>query len=282
MSGYHIGISFEKVVEKIYWPMYSIPKIFLFFSIMSLTFSDIQKSDKNVYFSAGEELTFKVKYLFFNAAEAKLTVSKTIYQVQGRPTYKIDVYGRTLNIFKIFYVKDNWGTFMDTTNLIPYKSYRHIEEGDYRKHEQIDFDHEKRTATVNQFDRDNRKITETTTHDVPKNVQDIVSGFYYLRTMNLSQLKINDAITLRGFFGQKLYNIKLTFEGKERIKTKIGEFDTFVFSPTMPGNKLFSGENPVKVWITDDKNRIPVRITANLVVGSLDMEITKAIGLRHP
>jgi len=109
-----------------------------------------------------------------------------------------------------------------------------------------------------------------------------VSGFYYLRTMELSGLKKGQAITIKGFFDKKLYNIKLTFEGKERIKTKIGEFDTFIFSPTMPGNKLFSGENPVKVWITDDKNRIPIKITANLVVGSLNMDITKATGLRHP
>ncbi|MEX2593956.1 MAG: DUF3108 domain-containing protein [Anditalea sp.] len=242
----------------------------------------MQKVEQNEQFSGGEELTFKVKYLFFNAAEAKMTISKNIYQIKGRSTYKIDVYGRTLNIFKIFYVKDNWGTYMDTARLIPYISYRHIEEGNYRKHEQIDFDHEKETATVNIFDRDNKRINETTSHDIPANVQGIVSGFYLLRTMDLSSLTKGEEISIRGFFDKKLYNINLTFEGKERISTKVGEFDTFVFSPTMPGNKLFSGERPVKVWITDDKNRIPVKITANLVVGSLDMDITKATGLRHP
>lgn len=263
--------------------MYSIPKIFLFFTLLwSITFSDVQKEEQNASYTGGEELTFKVKYLFFNAAEAKLTVSKTVYQIEGRPTYKIDVYGKTLNIFKIFYVKDNWGTYMDTARMIPYISYRHIEEGDYRKHEQINFDHQKGTATVNIFDRDNKKITETSSHDIPSKVQDIVSGFYYLRTQDLSGMEKGEAISLKGFFDKKLYNIKLIYEGKDRIETKIGEFDTFIFSPTMPGNKLFSGENPVKIWITDDKNRIPVKITASLVVGSLDMEITKAIGLRHP
>jgi hypothetical protein len=258
-----------------------VSKIFLFFLIVGFTFSDLRQTNQNTYFSGGEELTFKVKYLFFNAAEAKLTINKTIYQVQNRPTYKIDVYGRTLNIFKIFYVKDNWGTYLDTAKLIPYVSYRHIEEGNYRKHEQINFDHAKRKAVVNNFDRDNRKITETTSHDIPPGIQDIVSGFYYLRTLDLSQLVNGEAIQIKGFFDKKLHNIKLIFEGKERIKTKIGEFDTFVFSPTMPGNKLFSGDHPVKVWITDDKNRIPVKITASLVVGSLDMEITRAEGLRH-
>lgn len=262
--------------------MHIIPKVFLIISFLSLNFSDAEKKEQNDYFTKGEELTFKVKYLFFNAAEAKMTISKTIYQIQDRPTYKVDITGRTLNIFKIFYVKDNWGTYIDTAKMIPYISYRHIEEGDYRKHEQINFNHQRKTASVNLFDRDNRKVTEKTFHDIPTGVQDIVSGFYYLRTMDLSGLKKGEAIKLAGFFDKKLHNINLTFEGKDRIKTKIGDFDTFIFSPTMPGNKLFSGEDPVKVWITDDKNRIPVKITANLVVGSLNMEITKAQGLRHP
>ncbi len=262
--------------------MHKIPKFFLFFFIVSFTFSDMHKAGKNTYFSGGEELTFKVKYLFFNAAEAQLTISKTIYQIENRPTYKIDVYGRTLNIFKIFYVKDNWGTYLDTAKIIPYISYRHIEEGNYRKHEQIDFDHKKGRAVVSSFDRDNKKITQTTSHEISPNIQDIVSGFYYLRTMDLSKMEKGENIQIPGFFDKKLYNIKLTFEGKEKIKTKIGEFHTFVFSPTMPGNKLFSGDNPVKVWITDDKNRIPVKITASLIVGSLDMEVTKVTGLRHP
>lgn len=262
--------------------MHIISKVFLMISLMSLIFSDVEKKEQNTYFAGGEELTFKVRYLFFNAAEAKMTISKTIYQMQNRPTYKIDVTGRTLNIFKIFYVKDNWGTYLDTAKLIPYISYRHIEEGDYRKHEQINFDHQKQTATVNIFDRDNRRITETTSYTVKSGVQDIVSGFYYLRTLDLSSLSKGQTINIGGFFDKKTYNIKLTYEGKERIKTKIGEFDTFIFSPTMPSNKLFNGDNPVKVWITDDKNRIPVKITANLVVGSLNMEITEAKGLRHP
>lgn len=259
-----------------------VSKIFLFFLIVGFTFSDLRHIEQNTYFSGGEELTFKVKYLFFNAAEAKLTINKTIYQIKNRPTYKIDVYGRTLNIFKIFYVKDNWGTYLDTAKMIPYISYRHIEEGNYRKHEQINFEHENKNAVVNTFDRENRKITQTTSYNISPEIQDIVSGFYYLRTLDLSQLVKGEAVQIKGFFDKKLHNIKLTFEGKERINTKIGDFDTFVFSPTMPGNKLFSGDHPVKVWITDDKNRIPVKITASLVVGSLDMEINRATGLRHP
>src|SRR5690606_9583110 len=129
--------------------MHIIPKVFLIISLLGLTFSDMGKKEQNQYFTGGEELTFKVRYLFFNAAEAKMTISNTIYQIQNRTTYKIDVTGRTLYIFTIVYVNDNWGTYLDTAKLIPYISYRHIEEGNYRKHEQINFDHKKENAVVN-------------------------------------------------------------------------------------------------------------------------------------
>ncbi len=236
---------------------------------------------KNQAFSQGEELTFTVKYLFFNAAEAKMVIHDRIHFIQDKPTYKIDIFGRTLSLFKLFYVKDNWGTYLDTAKIIPYRSYRHIEEGGYRKHEVIDFDHSNKEAEVRLFDRENKEVVETRHFDIPTNVQDIVSGYYLLRTMNLNGIEKGQDIIIKGFFDKKNYNLKLTYEGKEKISTSIGEFNTFVFSPEMPKNKLFSGERPIKVWITDDENRIPVKIKAKLVVGALNMDITEAQGLRN-
>lgn len=248
---------------------------------LSFGFPDSEPVRKNQAFGEGEELTFKVKFLLFNAAEAKMIIHDNIHYIQDRPTYKIDVFGRTLSIFKLFYVKDNWGTYLDTAKIIPYRSYRHIEEGSYRKHEIIDFHHEKNEALVKLYDRENQHMVETNSFRIPPNIQDIVSGYYLMRTMDFSNLKKGESITIRGFFDKKIYNLNLTYEGQQRLSTKVGGFNTHIFSPIMPKNKLFSGERPIKIWITDDENRIPVRIKANLIVGSLDMEITQATGLRN-
>ncbi|AGA76348.1 DUF3108 domain-containing protein [Echinicola vietnamensis] len=232
-------------------------------------------------YQAGEELTFKVKYLFFNAAEAKMIIDDQIHEVNGRPSYKIDVYGKTLSIFSIFKVKDNWGTVMDTAKNIPYRSYRHIEEGGYRKHEVIDFNHKKGTATVKEYDKENRRVKSTKEFDIQSEIQDIVSGFYYMRHLDYRLYKRGDIINIKGFFDEKTYDLKMVYEGRDKVSTKIGDFDTIVISPVMPSNKLFSGENPIKMWITNDKNRIPIKVEAELVVGSLNMEITQAKGLRN-
>jgi len=236
---------------------------------------------KNQAFGQGETLTFNVSYFFINAAEAKMVISDEIHQVDERPAYKIDVYGRTLSLFKLFYVKDNWGTYIDTARIVPYQAYRHIEEGNYRKHEVIDFDRQNQSATVKLYDRENKELVKTESFDVPYQVQDIVSGYYLLRTMDFTGLKKGDEIGIKGFFDMKNYNLKLIYEGKDRVSTAIGDFDTHVFSPVMPSNKLFRGKKPIKMWITADDNRIPVKIKASMVVGSINMDIVSAEGLRN-
>lgn len=249
-----------------------------FFLILGMTDAF---SQKNKAFQNGEELLFKVSFGFFDAAEAKMVVNQNISYVNSQPSYKIDVYGQTLGIFKLFKVNDNWGSYLDTAKIIPHRSYRHIEEGKYRKHEQVFFDHDQKNAKVKLYDRENVKLVDTKDYKVPENVQDIVSGFYYLRTMNLKGLNKGEQITLTGFFDKEIYNLKLIYGGKEVIETKLGTYDTFIFSPVMPKNKIFRGEQPVTVWITDDKNKIPIKIKAKLMVGSIDMEIMEARGLRN-
>jgi hypothetical protein len=236
---------------------------------------------KNKAFTKGETLTFNVSYFLFNAAEAKMVIDNNIHYINGKPTYKVDVYGKTLSIFKLFYVKDNWGSYIDTAKIIPYRSYRHIEEGNYRKHEVIDFDHKEQMAYTKLYDRENEYIKERKSHDIPPNVQDIVSGYYLLRTMDFSGLRKGDKIEIKGFFDEKNYNLKLTYEGMDDISTDIGDFDTYIFSPEMPSNKLFRGKKPIKVWITADENRIPVKIKASMFVGSINMEIVSAEGLSN-
>lgn len=236
---------------------------------------------KNNAFKQGEELTFKVSYGFLDAAEAKMKVYPMVSTINSNPVYRIDVTGETLGLFKLFKVNDTWGSYLDTTKIIPYQSYRFIEEGKYRKNERVIFDHEKGNAKVRLYDRENKKVVDTKDYKVPSNVQDIVSGFYLLRTMDLKKYKKGDIVHITGFFDKEIYNLKLIYEGKEKLSTQVGDFDTFMFTPIMPANKLFRGEHPVTVWVSDDQNKIPLKIKARLMVGALNMDITEAKGLRN-
>lgn len=252
--------------------------LLLFFSASAFS----QSNQGNSAFTFGEELQFDVSYGWLSLAEAKLQINKRAITENSRPHYKIDAFGKTKGAASIFgRVNDNWGTHIDTSTLLPSLSYRYIEEGKYRKNEKVIFDQKNKKATMELYDRDNRTLQETKEFKLPGQVQDLVSGFYYLRSMDLTNLKKGQEILITGFFDKEIYNLKLIYEGTEQIETSLGLKDTYIFSPLMPPNKLFRGDYPVKVWVTKDQNKIPVKIKANLFIGSLNMDISSAKGLRN-
>jgi hypothetical protein len=143
------------------------------------------------------------------------------------------------------------------------------------------FDQVNKKARLELYDRDNKNLKEAREYNLMSEVQDLVSGFYYLRTLNLSKLKPGEVVIIKGFFDKELYNIKLIYEGTEKLDTKIGVKETYIFSPEIPSNKLFRGNYPVKVWVTKDQNKIPVKIKANLFLGSLNLDLVSVKGLRN-
>jgi hypothetical protein len=238
---------------------------------------------KNFSFTYGETLTYRAHVGFIHAAEATFQISDNIYKVDNSPCFKIDIHAKTLGLFDVVSrVRDNWGTLMDTVEMVPRQFYRYIEEGKYRKNEIVNFDHSKRKASVHKLDKQTKKVKEIVDFPVPENVQDLVSGYYYFRLLDFSKAKKGDTLSVRGFFDDELYDMKIVYLGKEKIETKVGTFNAMVFSPIIKKNKLFGSDDPLRMWISDDKNRIPLRIKANLFIGSLDVDLRSYENLRHP
>lgn len=238
--------------------------------------------NKNMAFSEGEVLTYRVMVGWLNAADARMEISPEIHTINNRPTYKIDVYGKTLSVFDFFTkVRDHWGTYVDTTTMLPHRSYRYIEEGRYRKNEIVDFDRKNKVAIVSKLDKQTKALREKKTYPIDPSMQDIVSGYYYLRTLEFKNRKAGEVIKIKGFFNEEEYNLEMIFEGRESLKTNIGDIQTLVFSPILPKNKLFDGEKPIKIWLSDDLNKIPLKIKAKMFVGSIDIDIKSATGLRN-
>ena len=254
----------------------------LLFVCFPLVASWAQAPAKDTPFTFGEDLHFEVTYGWVDLAEARLHVSKKAILENSQSYYKIDAFGKTKGAVTIFSkVNDNWGTHLNTQSLLPQLSYRYIEEGRYRKNEKVYFDQVNKKATLELYDRENKKVKEVKVYTLPGTVQDLVSGFYYLRTLDLSSLRKGQEILIRGFFDKEIYNLKLIFEGTETLKTNLGTKETYLFSPRIPKNSLFRGDYPVKVWITKDTYKIPVKIKADLFIGSLNIDITTAKGLKN-
>lgn len=257
-----------------------------FFQIALLVFFSwsstwAQTPASHLPFTYGEELLFDVSYGWVDLAEARLQISKKPFVENSQVHFKIDAYGQTKGAASLFgRVNDNWGTHLNTQSLLPQLSYRYIEEGRYRRNEKIYFDKVQKKATLELYDRENKQLKEVKVFSIPSSVQDLVSGFYFLRTLDFDKLRKGQEILITGFFDKEIYNLKLIFEGIETLETSLGTKETYLFSPQIPKNSLFRGEYPVKVWITKDAHKIPVKIKANLFIGSLNIDIATAKGLK--
>ncbi len=235
---------------------------------------DTMRNIDNESFTSGEKLDYKVHYGLINAAEATIDVDKDIQMINNRPCYKVNVFGKTTGSFDFFLkVRDTWRSYIDTTSIVPQRFHRNIEEGKYKKKENIMFDHYKNLATV-----EDKK--ETQTFKVPDNVQDIVSGFYYLRTLNYEKRKIGEQIRIQGFFDDEVFDFTVSYRGKETVETKAGKIRAIKLVPKMPKNKLFDGEDAVTVYLSDDKNKVPVLIQAEMFVGAIKIDLYKYKGLK--
>ncbi|RZK41303.1 MAG: DUF3108 domain-containing protein [Hymenobacter sp.] len=232
----------------------------------------------NVSFKTGETIHYKVHYGLINAAEATVETSGSLDRVAERPCYKATVSGHTTGSFDFFlHIHDQWRAYIDTTSILPLRSTRDITEKGYHKKETVDFDHRRDVADVQVHDKDNPTRTP---YKIPNNAQELVSGFYYLRTLHYEHMKPGEVIKMPGFFDESTFNLEVTFKGREVIETKAGTIRVLKLVPKMPSNKLFKGEEAVKIFLSDDRNKIPVLFQAEMFVGAIKVDMYKYEGLK--
>ncbi|MEM9859626.1 MAG: DUF3108 domain-containing protein [Bacteroidota bacterium] len=230
---------------------------------------------ENTTFYKGEVLSYRVHYGFINAATATMTIEDDLHRVNGYDCYKIEVFGRSVGMFDLFLrIRDTWGTYLDSSAMITRKFYRKIEEGKYRNHEIVEFDQENKVARVRTFDKRKKLWKPVEVFDTPAYVQDLVSGYYYLRTFDFSSIKEGEVFKIDAFFDDEVYNFSIRFDGREEIRTKLGKIRSLKLTPLMPENELFDGENSIQVWLSDDINKVPLKIKAQMFVGAVEVDIT--------
>lgn len=237
----------------------------------------IQKSIPESAFGDGEWFRFKMSYSgFFKAGNATLSVKEMTNN--NKPAFNVVGKGWTTGAIKWFFkVKDRYESYIDQETMLPYKFIRKINEGGHTKDIQIDFDREKNKAHVH-----NKKKKTEKSLDIKPNVQDMVSTFYYLRNrLDISSLKEGDEIDLDMFFDDENYGFKLKYLGEETIDTEFGEVESLMFRPYVLAGRIFKEEESLTLWVSKDKNKIPLRIKADLAVGSLRADLDAYKGLKH-
>lgn len=222
-------------------------------------------------FTSGEKLTYRISYGFVDAGEAVLTVKETYRKgANGRPLYHVKGEGKTLGAFNWFYkVEDVYESYVDKEGVFPWLFVRDINEGGYEKEQEYIFKQDKQKV-----------ITEKgKSFKVPMGIQDMISSFYYARTLDFDNMRMGQVTTFECFMDEEVWPLKVRYVGKEDIKIRKGTFECLKFQPVVQEGRYFEKEDDVEFWVTNDENRIPVLVKAKIPVGSIRMHLVDWEGL---
>ena len=226
---------------------------------------------QNDAFGVGERLVFDVNYGFITAGEAAMWIPSHD-SIAGRPCYRINFTVNSLPSFSwIYRVEDRYTTFIDVEAIAPLRFEQHVREGSYSRDFWAEFD---QPACIARTSEGN--------YPIPPYVHDIMSAFYYARTIDYSGYKPGDMTTLYNFYKDKSYELGVKFLGRQELEVAAGTFRTLVVEPLVKEGGLFKSEGRIVIWLTDDERKIPVRVNTKVIVGSIDVELREYSGLAGP
>jgi hypothetical protein len=251
--------------------------ILLLFVAITASKAQNFRTINNHAFKRGEKLEYRVYYHSLitgkvTAGEGTLEVKADNRKFNNRNTMHIVGIGKSKGAFNWFYkVDDRFETFIDEEAMFPWMFVNRTREGGYKKDDDVSFNHD-----------DGKAVSRNATTRLPENVQDFVSGFYYARTLDISKLAAGGGFNVPFFLNDSVYSSRIIYEGKDVITTELGTFNCLKFKPMVIKGDVFSDPYPMSIWVTDDRNRVPILFESAVIVGSVKMELTKYTGLANP
>lgn len=231
------------------------------------------RNTPNNAFCAGENVEYIIHYGMINAGSAHLKVEESAYKFGDREAYHIVGTGKSLGSFDWFFkVRDHYESYIDKQGMFPHRFIRNCDEGGYKINQDYTFNPEKRAYKDNKGDG----------YITPDFVQDMLSSYYYARTIDYSNARVGDIYTITTLVDGEIYPLKMKYLGKETIKVDAGSYRCLKFAPVVQKGRVFKKEEDLTVWISDDANHLPILAKAKIMVGSIKMEMKSYSGLMNP
>ncbi|NVO08664.1 MAG: DUF3108 domain-containing protein [Bacteroidales bacterium] len=248
----------------------------LFFLCIPIFFFTGIFAQQKKSFTTGERLKYQVHYGFIRGGEAVLEVKEGTYE--GKSVNNLYLNGKSVGIASSLYlVDDTYESFTDKETNWPYKSIRNIHENRYKHYSTQVFDH---------WSREDSSICNSSITGkvvVVKGCQDILSSFYYLRTLMLNkQPALNELFIVNTYFTDEKYPLVIRFKGFEKIRTKFGTINCMKFMPEVLTGRVFKSKDDMAIWFSNDSNFIPIRIKFDIFIGSVYCDLIDYSGILYP
>ena len=215
-----------------------------------------------------EELKYGVYYSFIKAGTAYIK-NRGLTTVNGHSAYLIQTTAFSASVIdSVFKVRDVNYSWIDAENFYSLGYVQSLREGNYVRDEWVTFDFpNKRYYGEVKKKKDPRTIAG----ELNQQVLDMLSSLYYVRAQ---KLEVGKDIVFDIINREEQYPLVVKVTGKETIKTAAGKFHCFVVEPQFRGEGIFvsKGKN-LKVWITDDKYKMPVKMQTEVFIGNVSADL---------
>ena len=248
--------------------------IFSFFVFIRISFSQVK---------VPEELNFTVYYhlgpVWINGGSLKL---KTDYDTINNDTLlKLTGEGISSEKWKwIFEVKEIYTSWCKQQDFIPVRSKKYAFENGYEINNSYDFDYNNKQVYIKTESSDKSRSLDT--FNIKSTLYDAQSAVNYLRYKDYDEYNDGDTISVDILLDGEFEKMNIVIYKNQKVEDKKGNvYKTILFTAIVPKNTLFSSKEAVKVWTTDDDRRLPVKIKADLFVGSVEV-FNNEIKFRKP
>ena len=241
--------------------------LFLAFFLFPLT----TYSQSDLPYKVGEYSAFDISFGGIKVGSAEMKIEKQI-KINGVSTFHIVGKGKTASFFDWFFkVRDVYETYLDTSKIRPVKFVRDIHEGGYEKKQQYIFKHSA-----------GKVFWKDTSHVIFPTTQDMLSALFYARTFNKNDLLQKKSFFVPIFMDEENYSLEILYLKDEKVKTNFGEVNCMVFKPKMQEGRVFEDGEEMKIWISDDRNHLLVKVETQIWAGSIKAILVKHQGVKYP
>lgn len=257
--------------------------LILFITTLNCIAQKSNCSISNTTFKNGEELYYEVYYnlgpIWVAAGDVTFRIESNNFQ--NKKCYRFTGAGQSFKSYDwVFKVRDKFESIVDSESFRPLKYLRDTKEGGNATFNLNYFNNTKNLAYT--FYKNNNKELIKDTVDITSCTYDVMSMIYFARTIDYTIHKPNDIIPISVFLDAKTFNNQyIRYLGKGVLKTELGTFNCIKFSPKLIAGTIFKEGDEMIVWVTDDKNKIPLLVETPIVVGSIKTKIKKISGERY-
>lgn len=234
-------------------------KIFTLTATLLLIFIFV-KDNSAATFEVGERLKYDFNYGIINAGTHIMEVSE-LDTINGQVAYRINSETKSNNFVDTFYkVRDEFSSWIDTSNMATLQFTKSLNEGKYTANYSVRFDYDKMRAYS----------SRDTTISIDTHMHDVLSLFYYIRSLNLS---VGDTVNMKSFDNDEVTAFNLKVIGEEKVKVPSGKYQCLIIEPYIEGDFLFKYEGNLKIWLSKEKPHLPVLMKSKANLGSFILRL---------